>query len=152
MNILEKIVSAGDGSRCFGSGTFTCVRGSAPSIVIVPITSGAASGCHGGADGHSHKALVFCGYTPVYALCISQDQADELSRVWSAEFDAHVVVLQTVPEAIGQFITCPPPTIRLTDTEAAAALALERNNIRGLTAWARSPEGSTTLGIKNPAA
>jgi hypothetical protein len=152
MNILEKIASAGDGSRCFGSGTFSCVRGSAPSIVIVPITNGPLSGCHASGDGHTHKALVFCGDTPVYALCITKEQVDELSRGWSTEFEAHVVVLPTVPEPIAQFITCPPPTNKLTDTEAAAALAMERNNIRGLMAWARSPEGSTTLGIKSPAA
>ena len=128
MNISVDInASGGGGTQCIGvTGPITCVVGTQTKLVVIANAPSKSppSICSDGKE-HEYKAVVFCGGIARQVRCVSSSDV-ALLRSWTAGMQASFDLVSTVPQAVADAISCPPPMLT---AEA------ERQRLAILTNW-----------------
>jgi hypothetical protein len=129
--------SGGGGTQCIGAtGPITCVAGTQTKLVVIanaPSTS-PPSICSDGKE-HDYKAIIFCGGTARQVHCVSSADLP-LLRSWTIGLQASFDLVSTVPQAVAEAISCPPPMLT---AEA------ERQRLAILTSWMRTGYSSSPV-------
>ena len=129
--------SGGGGTQCIGAtGPIMCVAGTQTKLVVIANAPSKSppSICSDGQE-HEFKAIVFCGGTARQVRCVSRSDVD-LLRSWSTGLQASFDLVSTVPQAVTDAISCPPPMLT---AEA------ERQRLTVLTNWIRTDDKSSLV-------
>jgi hypothetical protein len=130
----------GKGPECLGaSGPILCTTGVTTTIVIIA-TDATQCTCTDG-DDYPFKVIVLYGGKANSVRCCTKDQVDQLRR--SGELaQARFCEMKSVPEAIAEVISCPPPTVvSIADVQADIYRRLAM-----ITAWMQREPQSLAAG------